>query len=223
MRYKLLAIAVLNIVLCVQSQRAKKVFAHYLPWYDGTGVNFPLRTGWCYTYSAFIDCSDQIIMHYMNKPLIGEYSQFDASVIEYHLLLFVASGIDGLIININAGNPMQTSASLFILDQIVAFEAKYSTVSFKIMVSYDDGGGKSDSDIDTYMEWVYNNIYNNPAYASLIFKDDVLDVPVLVIWSESNESYYYTKVRELFSNNVFVVIRNARLFDDSDGNFEWVS
>jgi len=107
--------------LC-NSQRAKKVFVHYLPWFDSSGLQFTARSGWCYPAGGD-DCSDLNIIHYSNKPLIGEYSLFDEHVLEYHLLLIFATGIDGLIININPASGIQKAASLAVLDRIIALQA----------------------------------------------------------------------------------------------------
>ncbi len=204
------------------SQRTKKVFAHYLPWYDSSGIREPLRTGWCYNYNGQIDCANEAITHYANKPLIGEYSIFDKDVIEYHLLLMVAAGIDGLIVNINPKNTMQTAGSLFILQQVNDMQDRHPSINMKIIVSYDDGGGLTDaSEIDEQITWVYDNIYNNGEYSKLIFIDEVSNAPVLVFWSESNNQRYWETARTLFNNEVLILIRNAREYEYSDGNFEW--
>ena len=76
-----------------QVARTKKVFAHYLPWYNAADGN---RTGWCYEG----DCSDLTNIHYSNQPRIGEYSQRNSNVLEYHILTAYMAGIDGFILSL---------------------------------------------------------------------------------------------------------------------------
>lgn len=207
----------------VSATRQKKVFAHYLPWYDSSGIDYPQRTGWCYP-SSTTNCSDPSVIHYTNSPLIGEYSLLNQSVVEYHLLLMHASGVDGIIMNINAQNPLQKQASLKVFDGILAMKSISATFDMKIIVSYDDGGGASNDTIDENMQWVYDNIYKpDGKYSPIVFIDDALSVPVFMTWSESNPDYYWQKVKELFSNDVLLLVRNPVNFELSDGNFEWVN
>eukprot|EP00177_Eucheuma_denticulatum_P004477 GFKZ01008139.1.p1 GENE.GFKZ01008139.1~~GFKZ01008139.1.p1 ORF type:complete len:593 (-),score=49.67 GFKZ01008139.1:525-2303(-) len=205
------------------AQRPKKVFAHYLPWYDSAGINYPFRTGWCYPDGGNYDCNDISVIHYSNKPLIGEYTQFQTDVLEYHFLLMHATALDGIIININPANPLQRDASLFILDYLLTFNAKYPSINLQVIVSYDDQGGKTQSEITTLLTWVHTNIYNNPTYSSLIFHDPVTAHPVLLAWSETDNEHYWNTAQSLFSSQVFFAIRNPRLFQFSDANFEWVN
>lgn len=216
---------IFSLLSCLSTcQRSKKVFAHYLPWYDSSGISFPIRTGWCYTgASNEYDCSDITIKHYSNTPLIGEYSMLDRDVIEYHLLLMHISGIDGIILNINPESDVQRTISILILDVIIEMEAKYSDFSSKIIVSYDDGGGVSDSSIPGLIQWVYTNIYDNSKYSEIIFVDPTSNQAVLMFWSESNNELYWSTAKSMFTSGVFILIRNARLWELSDGNFEWIN
>lgn len=213
-------------VLClapVLAARPRKVFAHYLPWYDSAGVKYSARTGWCYPDGSTYDCKDPSIVHYSNKPLIGEYTLFDTHVLEYHFLLLHAADVDGIIININPDNPMQRDASLFILDSLLKFNALHSAVDLKVIISYDDGSNKSQDTVTELLTWVYQNIYNNPAYSSLVFIDPETTHPVLLGWSESDIEHSWNTVQSLFSKAVLFIIRNPHMFQYSSGNFEWVN
>lgn len=209
----------------VLSERPKKVFAHYLPWYDSEGLSgFPSRTGWCLPDGSNYDCTDRAVVHYTNFPLIGEYSLHNKNVLEYHFLLMHVAGIDGIIININPTNGFQTATSLFILDTLVDLLVTWSPViDLKVVVSYDDGGGLSTDAITPLLTWVHANIYSNPKYSSLIFIDPETMNPVIMAWSESNIAQYWTTTQALFSSSVFLIVRNPGEFENSHGNFEWVN
>eukprot|EP00737_Agarophyton_chilense_P003446 gb/GEZJ01004039.1/.p1 GENE.gb/GEZJ01004039.1/~~gb/GEZJ01004039.1/.p1 ORF type:complete len:653 (-),score=85.90 gb/GEZJ01004039.1/:165-2123(-) len=205
------------------AQSSRKVFVHYLPWYDASGEQYPARTGWCYPYGGTYDCSDLSVIHYSNVPLIGEYTQFDVHVLEYHFLLIFVTGIDGIIVNINPANALQKQLALFIFDTLLSMKSAFPSFDLNIIVSYDDGGAVSDQSlITTYLQWVHSNIYNNPVYSPLIFRDDS-NRPVLLFWSESDNAHYWTTAQSLFQGNVLVFVRNAVNFQYSDGNFEWVN
>lgn len=206
-----------------EGAREKRVFAHYLPWYDGKGVRYAKRTGWCYRTTG-VDCSDQSVVHYSNEPLIGEYSQLEGDVLEYHLLLMKVSGIDGVIVNINPRNSIQKDIALKLLDKILDMKNEYGGLfDMKVIVSYDDGGRASQSTITSNLQWMYTTIYNNQNYSPLIFRDDETNWPVVITWSESDPAYTWATLQSLFTEPVHVVIRNARKFEYSTANMEWIN
>lgn len=216
----LLFLFVATSLISQSSARTKKVFVHYLPWYDGSGVQFPARTGWCYPHDN-IDCSDANTKHYSNEPLIGEYTLFDDDVLEYHLLQMYVTGIDGVIININAGKPMQQSGSVALVQKMYQMKNNLANFDMKYIISYDDGGNTNEADILQYMQWTYDNFYGHAQYGQLAFNDDDTGKAVYITWSESNPEYYYNTIRYLFGNNVVMIIRNAVNFQYADANMEW--
>ncbi len=198
--------------------RAKKVFAHYLPWYDATAVQAGVRTGWCYEG----DCTDVTNIHYSNEPRIGEYSQFDEDVIEYHLLTMFVAGIDGLIINVNPEHSLQKNITYEVLDKVNELKTNYTNFDMSIILSYDNGNA-THTVIEDYFTWMYDSIYHNPIYEDLIFTDDMTGKEVLQVWSESDNTYYNQMSETLWgSDNALLMVRNAVRFDDSEGNFHWI-
>ena len=197
--------------------RAKKVFAHYLPWYDTNNAN---RIGWCYEG----DCTDETNIHYSNKPLIGEYSQYDATVLEYHILTAHTAGIDGFIINLNPQWSLQKEITLKVLDQLNSLKNTYTQLAdFRIIISYDNGTADA-GEILSYFTYIYDQIYQHPSYKDLIFVDEITGQQVLQAWSEADNLQYYQTVKELWAcDNIHLMIRNARAYDYSDGNFEWIN
>lgn len=210
--------------LPARSERSRKVLVHYLPWYDSNGTRYAPRTGWCYHSEGTNDCANGATLHYSHTPLIGEYSLFDEDVLEYHLLLIHAAGIDGIILNINPASAMQRDASLALLDKIAMLHARHAPAfNVRVAISYDDGGAAAAGDIPELMRWTVDNVYRHETYASLMFHDDEREVPVYVVWSESNRALYWSVLNELFDGNVTVLSRNAVGFEFSTGNFEWVN
>jgi len=197
--------------------RDKKVFAHYLPWYDSNDAE---RIGWCYDG----DCSDANNAHYSNKPRIGEYSQYDPAVIEYHVLTAHVAGIDGFIINLNVANNFQKQVTQEVLQQLNTLKTKYSDLAnFKIIISYDNNAASA-SEIVSDLTYIHDNIYQATAYKDLIFVDEVTGQQVLQAWSEVDNQAYYTTVQNLWTcGDIHLMIRNPREYDYSDGNFQWVN
>ncbi len=198
-----------------QLAREKKVFAHYLPWYDAANGN---RTGWCYEG----DCTDLTNIHYSNAPRIGEYSQYDSEVLEYHILTAYVAGIDGFIINLNPQSTLQKELTLKLLDQLNILKNIYPVLEdFKVMISYDNGTSDA-TEITNYLTYIHDNIYQHASYKDLIFVDELTDQQVLQAWSEGDNVAYYQNVHTLWgADKIHLMIRNPRQYDYSDGNFMW--
>jgi len=216
--FLLLSILITNIEIGRADTRAKKVFAHYLPWYDAAGVQAGERTGWCYEG----DCTDLTNIHYSNEPRIGEYTQFDEDVIEYHLLTMFVTGIDGLIINVNPQYSLQKNITYEVLDKVNELKSNYTNFDMSIILSYDNGNA-TQSVITDYFTWMHDSIYHNPIYEDLIFIDDLTGKEVLQAWSESDNAYYHQITQTLWgTGNALLMVRNAVRFDDSEANFHWI-
>ena len=213
-----LILLITNINTTKADTRAKKVFAHYLPWYDAAGIQEGVRTGWCYEG----DCTDLTNIHYSNEPRIGEYTQFDEDVIEYHLLTMFVAGIDGLIINVNPQYSLQKNITYEVLDKVNELKTNYTNFDMSIILSYDNGNANQ-TIIEDYFTWMYDSIYHNSIYEDLIFVDDMTGKEVLQVWSESDNAYYHQITETLWgTGNVLLMLRNAVRFDDSEGNFHWI-
>lgn len=208
--------------ISAQAYTNKMVFAHYLPWYDVDG-SYPSswnRRGWCYEG----DCSDFSNIHYSNKPLIGEYTLSDDDVIEYHILTALMAGIDGFIINLNPSSNYQKTITTDVLDKINTLKSSYTQLNdFKVIISYDNNSADP-TDIVNYFTSVYNDIYNNVSYEPLIFRDETNNKQVLITWSESDPSLYYSTANTIWgANGIQLLVRNSVNFDISDGNSQWVN
>lgn len=87
----------------VQSEdngEARKILAHYMPWYEAKPTH--AAWGWHWTMGQFdpdrvVDGKREIASHF--HPLIGPYDSSDAAVLEYHLLTMKMAGIDGVVID----------------------------------------------------------------------------------------------------------------------------
>ncbi|TWT89395.1 glycoside hydrolase family 71/99-like protein [Neorhodopirellula pilleata] len=80
--------------------RNPTILAHYMPWYAAKPMSE--RWGWHWTMDRFdpektVDGQREIASHYY--PIIGPYDSGDEDVIECHLLMMKAAGIDGVIVD----------------------------------------------------------------------------------------------------------------------------
>jgi hypothetical protein len=202
--------------------REKKVFAHYLPWYDVTGsyAGSWARRGWCYEG----DCTDLTNVGYSNVPRIGEYSFSDSDVIDYHIFTAFMAGIDGFIINLDPSISYHNAINLDILNRVVALKSSHSELAdFKIIISYDNQSADPTTITNNFTD-LYNDIYQNATYEPLMFRDEITNNQVLLTWSEADIASYYSTVNSIWGDDeVTMIIRNAVNFDNSDSNFEWVA
>lgn len=198
--------------------RAKKVFAHYLPWYDdGTGGYG--RAGWCHEG----DCADANNKSSVYTPLIDEYSQFDDEVLYYHIRLALSARIDGFIVNVDPTSTFQWEIFRRLCEAALTINSSCDNFDFKIIVSYDNSTATTYEDIITNFRAVRDSFYTKAAYSSLVFKDDYTNKPVLAVWSETNWTLYQNATDSLFGiDSVFVLGRNANNFDYDEGSFEWI-
>ena len=200
--------------------RSRRVFPHYLPWYTGSG------DGWTYTDTS----TGQQVQQCVSSPLIGEYSQLNSSVLEYHLLTSLVSGFDGFIVNWDPRSDQQTSiiSNLFskaeTLPQVFDLDGTgSSTVSPRLIISYDyQGSNHSLANIASHFESIRNSWVVSPVY----FHDDAAQssAPVIVLWNSEATAVYSQAARSVFNNNVTLLTINADFsnFNLSTGAFEWV-
>lgn len=205
--------------------RAKQIFAHYLPWFDN-GLGGYGRSGWCHDYilgDGVDECTGTTQKSSIYEPIIGEYSQFDNEVLKYHIRLAQAAHIDGFMVNVNPDASFQWKVFNNLCEAALELN-ECSGTDFKIIMSYDNHADTDLASITDNFQAVYDSLYNKTAYADLIFRDDVTDKPLLVVWSESNWENYQTAIDLVFGiDSVIVIGRNANNYDYRDGMFGWVS
>ncbi len=203
-----------------QPTRAKKVFAHYLPWFDVDGqYNGGNRVGWCHEG----DCTDANNKSSVYTPLIGEYSQFDEEVIKYHIRQAIAARIDGFLVNINPEWDFAWKLFHKICDAAIAVNAECINNDFKIAISYDNSTKTSVTDVMTLFELVRDSLYHHPDFSHLAWTDDATGKFVMTVWSEANWTNYRTAIDDVFGkDSIFAIGRNVINFDLFDGNMEWV-
>lgn len=73
------------------------ILAHVVPWFEADPDAG--RYGWHWTMDRFNPAADPPTLASHYKPAIGPYDSGDRAVIEYHLLLMRAAGIDGVIVD----------------------------------------------------------------------------------------------------------------------------
>lgn len=205
--------------------RTKQVFAHYLPWFDdGTGGYG--RSGWCHDYilgDGIDECVGTTQKSSIYEPLIGEYSQFDKKVLKYHIRLAQAAHIDGFMVNVNPDADFQWKVFNNLCEAALEIN-QCSNTDFKIIMCYDNHDDTDLVSITNNFQEVYDSLYHKTAYTDLIFKDDVTNKPLLVVWSESDWANYQTAIDDIFGiDSVIVIGRNANNYDYRDGMFGWVS
>jgi hypothetical protein len=204
--------------------RQKKIFAHYLPWYDD-GLGGYDRSGWCHDYNlgdGIDECTGTTQKSSVYEPLIGEYSQFDQEVLKYHIRSAIAAHIDGFMVNVNPDANFQW-AILNNLCQAALEINECSNHDFKIIMSYDNSTDSDLASITDNFQAVKDSLIGNSAYSSLVFRDDITNKPLLVVWSESNWQNYETAINTVFGvDSIIVIGRNANNYDYRDGMFGWI-
>ena len=215
--------------------RGRKAFMHYLPWYSSTD-NFRTRArqGWC--GGAGVDCANTAHRQYASAhpPLIGEYSQYDPHVAEYHLLLSHAAHTDGFIVNLNPSSPEQIELLTVLVDATLAATQRWpSWFSQRLIISYDDRAAVTDVQVRANYQLIRDKWLGNATAAPAFFVDDdvTLRFPML-LWSEAAPGLHFALAAEIFGavpafagggSGVLLLARNAVGFNTSHGNFGWVS
>lgn len=121
----------------VDPARRPLILVHYMPWFEAKPRSS--QWGWHWTMNAFdpdrvVGGRRQIASHYY--PLIGPYDSGDPAVIEYHLLLMKAAGIDGIIVDWYGLSDLNDYAALH--RNTGALVAMASTLGLKVGVCYED-------------------------------------------------------------------------------------
>ena len=215
--------------------RQRRVFMHYLPWYSSATVYATLpRQGWCGNDGGAIDCSNPENKQYSSVgPLIGEYSQYTADVLSYHLLLAHAAGVDGFIVNLNPRFPEQLELVARLVEVVLAHQAGWPTwFKQKLILSYDDSQATTADEIRANMIVIKERWLGNSTAAEAFFVDaGASEKFPLLFWSEAAPELQHTLAQEVFggimsdgsrARGVLVLARNAVNFNFSQGNFEWV-
>ncbi len=200
--------------------RSKKVFIHYLPWYNDhiAKQGVPAYQGW----RDLEHCLPESIV-YSNSPLIGEYSQLDEDVLEYHFLSMYAAGIDGLIINLVPSREYEKVIVMKCLNKLKEMNEQYAGSGFnlKFIISYDE---KDPSEsVEANFMYVRDSLTNNLKFNSFYFYDTETSKPVLITWDQLYPELYHPILKELYNDSVIHLVRGDAEFLLSDGNMEWVN
>jgi len=202
--------------------RQKRVFVHYMPWYNiDAAENLP-------EYGMWRKGVDHLV-NYSNSPLIGEYSQIDEDVLEYHYLTMHAAGIDGIIININPSAKSDVVRTMSILNKLAGMNQQYASSGFsmKYLISYDNQylNPRDYASIYNELKQVRDSLINNPLYSAYRFNDDKTGYPVVITWSHLNDqdTSYHKALNELYNGGVIHMKRDAADFASGDATFEWIN
>ena len=175
----------------------------------------------------------------MSQPLIGDYSQLNSSVLEYHVLTATVAGIDGFVVNWDPRSSLQTSIisklfevaaalpAAFVLDPTDSGDARNHNVSSaavkpRLLVSYDYQGTDFDPGL---LRSHFGQLRDLWAQLPQYFSDDGAGgAPVIVLWNGAATGAYSEAAREVFQNNVTLLTINADFnnVNFSAGAFEWV-
>ncbi len=83
----------------VEKENPKKVYIHYMPWFQSKGYNGYWGQHWTMTNQNpdIIDTDGKREIASYYYPIIGPYASDDPDLQEYHMLLMKLAGIDGVI------------------------------------------------------------------------------------------------------------------------------
>ncbi|MFN0202595.1 MAG: T9SS type A sorting domain-containing protein [Bacteroidia bacterium] len=202
-----------------QPVRNKKVFAHYLPWYNTNLAGANIREGWA---NPLLNVNDTNNVQVTYKPIIGEYSQLDREVLRYHIRTAQAARIDGFIVNVNPVSAFQWKVFSMLCEEVLHVKNECPSKDFVIMISYDNNDTIA-SNIQSYFTQVRDSFYNKAAFSSLVFKDEITQQAILQVWSDSNVPQYQQAIETVFGiDNVLCFSRNATQFNHTQANFAWI-
>ena len=205
----------------------KAVFCHYLPWYTlkATATDSQARHGWCGVGTAIpaAQCTNSSHTQYMGMgPFIGEYSQRETNVLEYHLLLAHAASIDAFIVNINPSNALQVELTKALFVATSALQQQFSTsFNLQLILSYDNSAATTADLVGQDFKTLAEIIHLDQSFPTSILFQSSEGSTVFQHWSENLPSQVYQLAKQTFGNHSIVVVRNPRSFQDSDSNFEW--
>jgi len=209
--------------------RDAKVVAHYLPWFtiDATADYNQDRRGWCGVGAdvSVAQCANASQRQYIGEgPLIGEYSQRESHVLQYHLLLAQASGIDAFIVNVNPTSSLQVEIAAGLIAAAAALQDEHGSDKFgvKLAISYDNAQATTQELIDSDFQ-VLASLLAADSSRSVALKDGVSGGLVLLLWSENAPSQVYDAAKATFGTDCTVLARNPRAYSSSEGNFAWVN
>ena len=131
----------------------KLVLAHYLPWFSDaeaqTGDPRPLRRHWI---GERDDPYDASIHRYCTRPIIGEYDSADPKLIEYHVLLAHAAGVDGFSVNWYGENSYEDYATRVLFTTVADLNTRYPELNFALCISYDEQALTTDTSKNKIVE-----------------------------------------------------------------------
>ena len=216
-------------IACLASAQVRdaKVVAHYLPWFtiDATADYNQERRGWCGVGADVSQCANASKRQYIGEgPLIGEYSQREPHVLQYHLLLAQASGIDAFIVNVNPTSSLQVEVAAGLIAAAAALQDEHGPEKFgvKLAISYDNAQATTQELIDSDFQ-VLANLLAADSSRSVALEDGVSGGLVLLLWSENAPSQVYDAAKTTFGTDCTVLARNPRAYSSSEGNFAWVN
>ena len=97
--------AVIYAPQAVANNTSKRVFMHYMPWFEAkTTAHGYSRKNVYGAHWTMANCTAESngllnTVCAVDKPIIGPYSSSDPYVVEYHLLLMKYAGMDGVAID----------------------------------------------------------------------------------------------------------------------------
>ena len=210
----------------VPPPRPRRVFLHYLPWFRGSGGgDAGRRQGWCAEGDASCATNASRTQYVGAGPLIGEYDQLDADVLEYHLLLAHAAGVDGLVVNVNPSDAMQVTITRLVVDTVLALRSRHAWFTQQLVLSYDDHAAAGAAAVARNLELVRDLWLGNATAKAAFFVDAATGSRPLLFWSEANVTAHWAEALRVYGcrgSGVAVVARNAVNFGTAHGNFAWI-
>lgn len=225
--------------------RERRVFMHYLPWYSSaTQYATQPSQGWCAIGGGGTECGGGGTRRQYtapHPPLIGEYSQFDRRVLEYHLMLSHATGTDGFIVNINPSSTEQVEILSLLAEVVAEARAAWPWFTQQLVLSYDDAAATDLASATANFNLIQDTWLGNATVADVFFVDSVTGRSPLLMWSESAPTEHAQAAIDVFGpgsadhqlpplqrapgarGGVLLLARNAHGFEHSHGNFQWVS
>ncbi len=163
----------------VPKNNPKKVYVHYMPWFESKDFDGEWGTHWTMNNrnpDNKLGNRREIASHYY--PLIGPYSSNDPSLHEYHLLLMKMAGIDGVIFDWYGSRDVNDY--LKIKNSTESFITKIEEVGMKFSIMYEDRVVEFNEDIEgenvavqivqNDFKYIEDNYFTSPNYHTVAGK-----------------------------------------------------
>jgi hypothetical protein len=194
--------------LSIEKTYTRKIYAHFMPWFEVGGLHWSMNAR---------NSATGVASWY--TPMIGEYSSEDPVVIEYQLLTMKYAGIDGVLIDwpgLNGANdlPHNKAAAEALIDRTAAFGLEFGVV-------YEDQDAVSADAAKNDLSYARDNYFSKPNYVK------VNGQPALLVFGPQKftNAGDWSNILSVFATKptFFSLWYNSDAGGNAQGQFAWIA